>query len=550
MTENQWQESGLTIVLLPSGEFGDELLEVAKRWTEMQLLSEAIWVRPEFLQPTTKAPPRQRALVIGENHVGEPIEVEVDLFEQLARQQLLTVRLLVVRAVSERISFDEAQHDLVDVLDEYLSVALPLPMSTGHDREKYTSFIRLNLVLAPTEFQSAESARLVSPRFHANFIASAEDRSAPLAGDAFVRDSGPGGRFASFAMMHVASVGALWTGLPVGLYELLNPQGPTGTQIYLSRSFVSAILTDGLARRASARVLRKVADPAAGAVDFSTELPVEGTYQIPDSERDKFIETMVNLTFGFDDEKLSYQPSAEAEQVEAAKQSMASQGNSFFVFAWDKLSAIPRHMVRGSRVRFARFLNTLLHGGDDKGYASVHVPEELLDVRDSVIMENRKRIAEEKERADLALVSPVTPSDIRSTPALWESIRSLVFGMLDASNLERFGFQHSENGWPIFYRVSDLFADPAAVRRVVGGLEPDENSPDDKQWSTSSNTAAIMQSLSEEILQMQKDLDDELRQIIESQNTLKDITTRVAELRHHLGEPVESGTTVSKEVTS
>jgi hypothetical protein len=335
-------------------------------------------------------------------------------------------------------------------------------------------------------------------------------------------------------MMHVAAVGALWSGLPVGLYELLNPSGSTGSQLYLSRCFVSAILTEGLAQRASARVLRKVADPAAGAVDFSSELPVEGTYQIPDSERDSFIETMVNLTFGFDDNKLSYQPSPEAERVKTVEQSLAAQGGSFFTFAWDKISSIPRHMVRGSRVKFATALNKVLHGGKDSGYASVHVPEEHLDVRDRVIMENRKRISEEKQRADLALVSPVTPSDVRSTPALWEDIRSLVFGMLDGSKLEKFGFSHGENGWPIFYRVSDLFADPAAVHKVLKADESWEAETGD-EWSTTNSTALIMKRLSEGIVDLQKNLDGELRKIVDGQETLESIDSRLYELREFLG---------------
>jgi hypothetical protein len=101
--DTQWRESGLTIVLLPGGTYGDQLLAVAKQWTEMRLLTEAIWVRPEFLESGSSTPPRQTALVLGESPNGEPIEVEIDHFEQHARQQHLTVRLLVVRSVSDNL---------------------------------------------------------------------------------------------------------------------------------------------------------------------------------------------------------------------------------------------------------------------------------------------------------------------------------------------------------------------------------------------------------------------------------------------------------------
>ena len=531
MLTNRWGEGGLTIVLLPSGQLGDELLSVAKQWTELKLLSQAVWVRPEFLDTSVSNPPKQTALILGENHEGAMLEVEVDLFEQLARQQLLLVRLLVVRGVSETVAFDNKQDDLGNLLEKYLTVALPLPVSSGYDRDSYTQFLRLNLVCAPTEHEVGEDSKLLSGKFNANFVAAAEDRSAPLAGDAFMRHEPPSKRFAAFTMMHVAAIGALWQGLPKGLYELLNPSGGTGSQTYLSRIFASAILTDGLARRASARVLKRIADPLAGAVDFATELPVEGTYQIPDSEHDKYIEQMVNLTFEFDDKKLSYRPSPEAERVQALQRSMTAETNNFFVFVWDKLSSIPMHMGKWVHRRAAKALNVLLHGGDDTGYASVKLPEEHFDPRDRVVIENRERILVEKEKADLALVSPVTPSEVRSTPALWTNIRDLVFGMLDASNLDRLGYPESENGWPIFYRVSDLFADPATKIQV----EAADHEPIELSWTRSTDAVPVMRDVSKVVVQVQKKRDEALREVVEGSATLSAIEARIAELEASLG---------------
>ena len=531
MLTNRWGEGGLTIVLLPSGQLGDELLSVAKQWTDLKLLSRAVWVRPEFLDASVSNPPKQKALILGEDRDGSAAEVEVDLFEQLARQQLLLVRLLVVRSVSETVGFDQKQDALGDLLEKYLTVALPLPVSSGYDRDSYTQFLRLNLVCAPTEYEVGQDSKLLSGKFNANFVAAAEDRSAPLAGDAFMRHEPPSKRFASFTMMHVAAVGALWQGLPKGLYELLNPSGGTGSQTYLSRIFASAILTDGLARRASARVLKRIADPVAGAVDFATELPVQGTYQIPDSEHDKYIESMVNLTFEFDDRKLSYRPSPEAERVQAIQRSMSAETSNFFVFVGDKLSSIPIHMAKWAHRRVAKALNVLLHGGDDTGYASVKLPEEHLDPRDRVVMENRERILLEKEKADVALVSPVIPSDVRSTPALWTNIRDLVFGMLDASNLERLGYPESENGWPIFYRVSDLFADPATKIEVDAG----SHEPIELSWTRSADAVSVMRDVSKLVLQSQKNRDAALREVVEGSATLSAIEARIEELEASLG---------------
>lgn len=527
---DRWGEGGLTIVLLPSGELGTELLDVAKQWTDMKMLSQALWIKPELLASGTKKPPKQSALVLGEDRDGKPLEVEVDLFEQLARQQLLIVRLLVVRSVSESVDFDMEQNVLGDVLEKYLTQALPLPVATGYDRDKYTQFLRLNLVTAPTEFESEFGSQLVSNRFNGNFVAAAEDRSAPLAGDAFMRHEPPSRRFAAFTMMHVASIGALWTGLPKGLYELLNPDGATGSQIWVPRVFVSAILTDGLARRASSRVLSRIADPVAGAVDFATELPVDGTHQISDGDRDRYIDEMVKLTMGFDDKKLSYQPSPEAERVRALQVSMGAETLNFFRFGLDKLVSSPRHMGRWFRTKTARLLNILLHGGDDTGYASVRTPEEYVDPADTAIMANRADIVTEKGRADMTLRSPVTPSDVRSTPELWGNIRDIVFGMLDGSNLDRFGFVRSENGWPIFYRVSDLFADPATRIRV----DPGDPGSQELSWSRSTEALGLMRDISAGTVGLQHQLDSSLRQVVEGSAHIDEANERIAELEAYL----------------
>ncbi|MEN9993182.1 MAG: hypothetical protein RLY83_752, partial [Actinomycetota bacterium] len=54
---NLWKDSGLTIVLLPSGVQGDKLYGVAKLWTELRMLAPAIWVRHELLKSETVRPP-------------------------------------------------------------------------------------------------------------------------------------------------------------------------------------------------------------------------------------------------------------------------------------------------------------------------------------------------------------------------------------------------------------------------------------------------------------------------------------------------------------
>lgn len=461
MAKRIWAEAGMTIVVLPSGTQGKKLFEVAKSWTELKLLAPSIWVMHEWLDSEAGNPPKQRAVVLGTKSSGALAQVDVDLFEQLARQQLLKVRLLAVRSLSKSSESDVDQDRLVDLLDKYVTLSLPLPISRDNALDSYTSFQKLNLITNPTEFESLSGSRLVSQRYNANFLASAEDRSAPLAGDAFVRHDENSDRFASFTMMHIATLGALWSGLPVGAFELVDNGAQNGTKSYLSRVFLSAILTDGLARRASTRVLKRAGNPLESGIDFSTAMPVSGTVPIPDDKVAEYIDSMVERTFGFDNGRLNYAKVPGIEAFQPRKISIAIAIVSFFAFAGSKLVRIPYYAFIWVLRKVVRGLNRIFFGGGDSGDMVIPEPAETEDRRDLEIKRMRDSLAVEKAKADAAIKAPFAAIPAKSTPGLWSNMRDLVFGILDGSNLAKFRFTTSPNGWPIFYQVSKVFSDPA-----------------------------------------------------------------------------------------
>jgi len=456
-----WAEAGMTIVVLPSGAQGEKLFEIARSWTQLKLLAPSVWVKHEWLDVDAGNPPKQKAVVLGINSSGGVAQVDVDLFEQLARQQLLKVRLLAVRSLSNSYQSDENQDRLVDLLDTYVTLSLPLPISRDNKLDRYTTFQKLNLITNPTEFQSSTGDRLVNQRYNANFLASAEDRSAPLAGDAFVRYDESSDRFASFTMMHVATLGALWSGLPVGAFELVDNGAQNGTKSYLSRVFLSAILTDGLARRASTRVLKRAGNPLETGIDFASAMPVSGTVPILDHQVDDYIEAMIKLTFEFDDGRLNYLKVPGIEAFQPRKISIPKAVTAFFVFAGNKLVRIPYYAILWAYRKVVRVLNKVFFGGSDSGDMVIPEPPEYQDRRDLEIGRMRDSVSAEKAKADAAIKAPFASIPAKSTPGLWSNLRDLVFGVLDGSNLARFGFTRSENGWPIFYQVSKLFSDPA-----------------------------------------------------------------------------------------
>ena len=539
-----WGEPGLSITLLPSGPQGDALFEVATAWTKLRLLAPSMWVRAEWLDSTGTNPPRQTAVVLGASRAEEPHMVEVDLFEQLARQNLGQIRLLVVRTAVPDLEFDQKQDDLVELLSRYLDQSVPKVRSSNDAEAPMASLSKLNLLTGPTEFIPENQERLVNPLFNAHFVASTEDRSSPLAGDAFVRFDSSSRRFAGFTMLHVATLAALWQGLPRGGYELAKKANWEGDKVYVSRVFVSAILTDGLIQRACARVLQRAANAREGFTDLSLDFAVDGTYPIPDAQVDDFINTMVSLTFDFRDGILQYKPAVDRDAPAKFKFGILGQLGDFFVFSGNKILRVPFYTGLWFWKKTVDILNSLFQGSG-KGAAEVVGPQEFLDPRDLSIIKKYDQVAETKKAADLAINSPVGNSPVRSTPELWERIRKLVFGFLDGSNLQLFGVKRQDNGWPIFYRVSSMFSDPADVLSVPDPL--DESKRISLKWMDLAQASEIQVALTQQVIKTKDSMSASLQKVVSSKEEIERLEEEIRELQLHLdidligaGEPADN----------
>jgi hypothetical protein len=545
---NLWRDSGLTIVVLPTGEQGDRLYEVAKLWTELKMLAPAMWVRAELLDPKVDGPPKQTAIVLGNKLGGSTAEVRVDLFQQLARQPLGLVRLLVVRSALPNVDFDDRQDTLVSLLSKYLDWSMPATTSRSEASENLTVLVKLNLLTAPTNHEAQESARFVNHLFNANFVAATEDRATPNSGDAFVRYESTSLKFAGFTMMHVASIGALWTGLPQGTHELVKPGVWMGDKVYVSRVFLSAILTDGLARRASTRVLDSAGDANSGFVDLNIGLPIEGTVPIPDSGYDSWVEWMVQQSFLFDDGVLSYKSTRDAEESKVRDLTVVGQIIEFFKFCADKLLRVPYFATLWLYRALVRSLNSTFQGGN-RGASAIAEPEERMDKRDQMLLEKLASVQDTKAKADAALVSPVTPSKVRSTPELWNKIRRLVFGMLDGSNLEQFGVTRSENGWPIFYKVSAVFNDPSQKLSVINP-ESDNEEQMDLDWNAVARVPELTRQFQAKTRNLETQNEKTLEQLVAIRQEVDAKNLRISALKSRLEElqPKSQNEEVEEEV--
>jgi hypothetical protein len=532
-----WGEAGITIVVLPAGRQGDVLYGVAKEWTALRLLSPSIWVRPEDLV-TGDGPPRIDANVLASTRAGESKEKKLDLFKLLALQKLKVVRLLVVRPSVPGTGFDKAQDEFVEILAPYLDKAIPqIPPSTVNADDDI-SFVKINLITGPTEHVADEATEMMDTLFNVHFVPSAEDRTGPRTGDAFIRYSQESPKFAGFTLLHLATLGALWVGIPKGGYQLSGSAVWEGDSVYVSRVFVSAILTDGLVRRACARVLESIVDSRGSIEGLGVGLTIDGTFPIQDSDVDAWLEFMVGTTFSFDDGILSYQPVLASPTPPKLKLGFGGQLGDFFTFTFGKLVRVPYYAWLWALKKLASLFNKLFQRGG-QGSAEVVSPEEGADPLDKQLLKKFDDVFEVKRLADQALVSPVGRSDLRSTPGLWESVRKLVFGFMDGSNLAQFGLSKSDNGWPVFYQVSSSFPDPAD--KISTELS-DSGSKEEFGWGSTQDAQNYVGELSRRQSDAKDQMQSQLAIVVETQEAISKIEEK---LRIHAPELIAANSEIT-----
>jgi hypothetical protein len=467
-----WGDFGLTLVVLPDGELGDLFLDTARQWTGLSLISPALWVRPMDAD-VASVPMRQKALVLEHDGVVGCDETEVDVFELLSsRERIAKLRVITVTPLLSR-DTETAEHlDKSQALRDYISKSMVLPSSGQSGAESYPTVEFLNLIVSPTEHSETKKI-LNADGYLATFIASPEDRATPLSADGFIREDELL-KFVRFAMMHVATVGGLWSGLSDGILDLVRKDSFRPSSIYVSRVFISGILTEGLAARAVARVLERVSNPDSGFVNPFTNMPIEGTAPITAEEREAYLTLLLNTVMAFEGNALRYSAPIELRNPDQIKTTMKGALKDFGSFAGAKLKSLPLSIGRTFVWWITGIFNRLFFGGT-KGHAVVEAKDPNLDSIDAQLVSAWEQVGELRAKADEVLKMPATFSGLRVTPQLWANIREAIFSLLDGSNQERFGFVRKDDAdpvYPIFYRAGDLLSDPAKRTFVSDPIQP------------------------------------------------------------------------------
>ena len=496
MSKNFWLESKASIILLPSGAQGEELFQLASSWAEVGLIGPALWIKPEEITLVDGEPPKIMAEIIGVGPERELVSVKVDLFEQLAREALRLIRFVKVRSATSSREFDSVQDKAVDLIEDYMSWAMPAPDKKLSDRDERQAFEVVNLICSPTEFRIKDRANWLRPGRGMTILAAPEDRTNPWATDAFVRDNK---KFSGFTLMHLASAAGIWNGLPIGTLELFEKEKSTREGVWISRTFFSGVLTDGLARRVAAGVLIEAANG-----DFELPVAPVGTAFIEDSNHDSYVSSMVDASFTLDSGILEYSSPPPLGLLDKAKIGIGAQLASYFKFTGKKAQQMPYWTWMWIKRRVARKVQQEFQGDEGRYEVGLGL-EEPLDAQDNLLLSRFGTVRQAEERAKLAMQTPVRLSDLRSTPSLWAGLRELVFGSLDG------GFDLSTRGFPllegdvrpIFRKVSNLFQDlddkweaetadlPDGVPSVIGWDELSQANDVStllRNWVSSANT--------------------------------------------------------------
>jgi len=307
-------------------------------------------------------------------------------------------------------------------------------------------------------------------------------------------------RYARFAMMHLVSTAGIWNGLGISPFELVDRESVRDGSIWLSRVFVNAILTDGLSRRVAAKVLDEIATATKDIYDSKIAVQVRGTRPISPDEAEQWVDWMVGQTFALENSFLSFNPPERQPLPGKLNWLEWEQIKNFLLFSWDKLKVIPWWMYVWVRRLIGKKLTQTFQ--TDEGLAQVGISQmDPMDLRDQKLAYKLATIREYAATAKTAMSTTDAQRSAKGTPRLWASIRKLLFGMLDGSDLSEFGVSESEGLVPVFSNTSQVITDPADVF-VIPKDHQSEIQIDKISWETIDQVNPLMELINERLKQL------------------------------------------------
>jgi hypothetical protein len=468
MARNPWPAQAASVIVLPSGDRGKILLDIAKSWSQSGILGQALWVLPKSDLAES------HGLAIEAQIFGRENTVSVDLFQQLAQSPLKTLRVMAVRLLAKQDDVDELQDSNIAALDALANVGVPFVTGTNGAGSSGTNVYRINLIMAPSWLEEVKHRSLTEKRWTHNVIISPEDRTSPWGIDAFVREET---NLYGITLSNIASAGGLWMGAPTGTFELKehNRSGIPG-QIWLQRTFARGVLTEGLAVEHAVKAMESAAKPDANLLRPEYGLQPQGIALLPESRITEKVDWMLDEIFKMENGALSYRKYPGGHKIEPVVWGFGKQLSEFFKFAWDKTKMIPVWTWKAIVSGLSRKFTKVFQGEDGNAVVDGRISFKMsLDESDQIVDEKVYDLDRIKEEALKGKRGKVTSTAVRATPELWSKIRTLLFAMLDGSNgPDGIDLEKKEERQYVFGRLSDLVFDVESEWHLQSNLTAPE----------------------------------------------------------------------------
>jgi hypothetical protein len=470
-----WNQNTVTILYIPDNALANEMKEIVRDWTQEGLLDSFLLVTPADIEKKKNSPLAVNAWICF-NKNGEIQEFTVNVLEQLALLEFKIVRLLMLNSATSNNGGETKGDSLTDDLLAALTSALPLAAAGLQLDQQATRFVKMNLVVIPSEMDQEGRSALFNRNFTFNVLVSPEDRATPWTADGTVQ---VGPRFNRFIAMNAASVGGLWAGMNCSPFDSISTEHLRGGEGWLLRNYVSTVVTEGIARRTAAKVLEQIALASQDIYDSNVAIRVSGTTVIHDDSVQQWVDWMVNKVFEMENGALRFRRPPTGEPPQKLRWHEFDQITNFLKFAWDKTKVIPWWMYVFVRRLIGKKMTMVFH--DEKGLAEVGISQtDPMDLRDRQLLARISQIRQQFNIASSAMQLQEHSKFNSATPKLWSSIRKLVFGMLDGSNLEEFGVPETENRVAVFARTQQVIDDPGVAIDIPEALR---RNPDEKKLS-------------------------------------------------------------------
>ena len=433
MAKRTWHEGAASIIILPGGEDGEQLLNVVQEWTQCWMLKPAFWVRSDDVTSHEHEQARISATIIARNG-----RKEIDLLDYLSGVDFAQVHLIALRTVNTDSQHDQAQDAIVDVINEVLSKARPYD-SSDDSRAGNQKLKKINLVFAPSKRKGASFTHLYESQWHINLVVAPEDRSTPSRFDKSTRDSNDADKdkWQRFLISNTAVAAGIWAGQEKSIFEAASQftdLSPVQGQVRVMRTFVRGILSEGLSTRVAADALSRSGKAETSKIDGLLPFPNQFLEAYEGERIVEVIDEMVEKTIDFAGSRLRYDEVQLVPPPDQEDTGVIAGLKYFFKTTWSLFKVLPLWFFAAIWNQIAIFFSRLIFGnkGRKRIVGTIDFPRTNLD-KDAeaeleMIQERRKKILGILEKWPTNVVR-------KSEPILWSEMRKLMMGRLDASPL-------------------------------------------------------------------------------------------------------------------